>query len=80
LNYKPLHVGGEELRDHLRRSNESDKSKKEKVASAKNPVGKEEGFKAFTKSPAASDSDQRVTETIRRSRRFDQVLDDSEFG
>ena len=79
-NYKPLQTGGDELRNHLRRSNESDKSKSEKVASAKNTVVKDEGFKAFAKSPAASDSDTRVTEMIRRSRRFDQVLDESEFG
>ena len=35
------------MRNQFRRSNEFDKSKESKVASAKNPVAKERGFISF---------------------------------
>ena len=51
------------------------------MESAKNPAVKDVGFSQLAqKSPAASDNDRRITQVARKSRRFDQVLDESEFG
>ena len=69
----------------MRRSNGSDK---EKATSAKNPATVKTGFNlhgAPNRSPAASDkTDARITTTdmtqyARRSKRFDQVLDDEDY-
>ena len=77
--FSSIQTGDEQIRDTLRRSNDSDK--KEKVESAKNPAVKDVGFSQLAqKSPAASDNDRRITQTVRRSRRFDQGLDESELG
>lgn len=66
-----------EIRDDLRRSSKGgqqpDIGTKE-VTSAKNPAAREPGFLSFINDNSNRSSDQR------RSRRFDQVLDDAEFG
>ena len=80
------------MRNQFRRSNEYDKNKESKVASAKNPVAKERGFLSFnalnendhttTRSDGHPSNPVRDAQTnfARRSRRFDQVLDDDDFN
>ena len=74
------------MRNQFRRSNEFDKNKESKVASAKNPVAKERGFISFNDSTTRSDGHpsnpvrDAQTNFSRRSRRFDQVLDDGDFN